>query len=110
MPNLTASRPVPRPMSPHRRARPAPGDLAGPGRCGSDMAGLAKFHAPEIVFGPGSLAELGHCARRLGTRRPFLVTDEGIAEAGWVAEAVGHLRTVGLRPVVWCGVTPNPKD
>ncbi|MFJ5995138.1 hypothetical protein [Streptomyces sp. NPDC092370] len=25
-------------------------------------------------------------------------------------EAVGHLRRVGLRPVVWHDVTPNPKD
>jgi 1,3-propanediol dehydrogenase len=44
---------------------------------------LAKFHAPEIVFGPGALAELGHCVARLGARRPFLVTDPGIIEAGW---------------------------
>lgn len=82
-------------------ARPDPGDA--PPR-------LAKFHAPEIVFGPGSLAELGHCARRVGARRPFLVTDPGLENAGWVAEAVGHLDAAGLRPVVWDGVTPNPKD
>ena len=44
-------------------------------------ARLAKFHAPEIVFGPGALAELGHCAARLGARRPFLVTDPGLIEA-----------------------------
>lgn len=25
-------------------------------------------------------------------------------------EAVSHLRRAGLRPVVWCDVTPNPKD
>ncbi|WP_051871641.1 iron-containing alcohol dehydrogenase [Streptomyces sclerotialus] len=73
-------------------------------------AQLAKFHAPEVVFGPGSLAELGHCALRIGGRRPFLVTDPGLIEAGWVDEAVGHLRQVGLRPVVWHAVTPNPKD
>lgn len=71
---------------------------------------LAKFHAPEIVFGPGALAELGHCALRVGARRPFLVTDPGLTEAGWVDEAVGHLRLAGLRPVIWRDVTPNPKD
>ncbi|GAA2344233.1 iron-containing alcohol dehydrogenase [Saccharopolyspora halophila] len=71
---------------------------------------LAKFHVPEIVFGPSALAELGHCARRLGARRPFLVTDGGLAEAGWVAEAVGHLEQVGLSAIVWDAVTPNPKD
>ncbi len=71
---------------------------------------LAKFHVPEIVFGPGALAELGHCALRLGARRPFLVTDPGLTEAGWVTEAVGHLGQAGLPPVVWDRVTPNPKD
>ncbi|MFI9824080.1 iron-containing alcohol dehydrogenase [Streptomyces sp. NPDC052013] len=92
-----------------RRCEPA-----GPRRAGTEAvqwsARLAKFHVPEVVFGPGSLAELGHCALRLGGRRPFLVTDPGLMEAGWVDEAVAHLRRVGLRPVVWHDVTPNPKD
>src|SRR5258708_24922626 len=55
-------------------------------------ARLAKFHAPEIVFGPGALAELGHCAARLGARRPFLVTDPGLIEAGSVGGARAHPR------------------
>jgi alcohol dehydrogenase class IV len=71
---------------------------------------LAKFHAPEIVFGEGSLPEAAHAAVRLGARRPFLVTDPGLTEAGWPAELLGHLREVGLRPRVWSDVTPNPKD
>ncbi|GAA2892994.1 iron-containing alcohol dehydrogenase [Streptomyces mexicanus] len=89
-------------------------ELLGPQRTSTEAvrqsARLAKFHVPEVVFGPGSLTELGHCALRLGGRRPFLVTDAGLMEAGWVDEAVGHLRRAGLRPVVWCDVTPNPKD
>ncbi|MGH3435136.1 MAG: iron-containing alcohol dehydrogenase [Sciscionella sp.] len=71
---------------------------------------LAKFHAPEIVFGPHALAELGHSAGRLGARRPFLVTDPGLLEAGWVEEALKHLQGAGLTPVTWHDVTPNPKD
>ena len=71
---------------------------------------LAEFHAPEIIFGPGALAELGHCAARLGARRPFLVTDPGLIETGWVDEALAYVRQRGLRPVVWHGITPNPKD
>jgi alcohol dehydrogenase class IV len=90
------------------------GQLAGPRRGETRSthapARLAKFHAPEIVFGPGALAELGHCAVRLGTRRPFLVTDPGLIEAGWVDEAVDYLRQSGLHPAVWHDVTPNPKD
>ncbi|TDP97079.1 iron-containing alcohol dehydrogenase [Labedaea rhizosphaerae] len=71
---------------------------------------LAKFHVPEIVFGPHSLAELGHAAARVGARKPFLVTDPGIIEAGWADQARKHLRDAGLHPVLWHDLTPNPKD
>lgn len=79
----------------HRQAAPAP---------------LLKFHAPEIVFGFGSLAEAGFAAARLGARRPFVVTDPGICEAGWVDELTAYLRDARLHPVIWSAVTPNPKD
>ena len=92
----------------------SPGRLLGPLRHGAysprPSPALAKFHAPEIVFGPGALAELGHCAGRLGARRPFLVTDPGLIEAGWVDEALVYLRHTGVAPTVWYGLTPNPKD
>ncbi|MFD4351399.1 iron-containing alcohol dehydrogenase [Nocardia sp. NPDC058518] len=87
--------------------------MAGPGVLATAATAapqLAKFHAPEIVFGPGALAELGHCALRLGARRPFLVTDPGIIEAGWADEAIAYLQQVGRQPVVWSAITPNPKD
>ncbi|WP_299738926.1 iron-containing alcohol dehydrogenase, partial [Pseudonocardia sp. 73-21] len=71
---------------------------------------LSKFHAPEIVFGPNSLAEAAHAAVRLGARRPFVVTDPGLTEAGWPSELLDQLREAGLSPVVWTDVTPNPKD
>ncbi|MGH3352491.1 MAG: iron-containing alcohol dehydrogenase [Nocardioides sp.] len=71
---------------------------------------LLKFHVPEMVFGLGSLAEAGFCAGRLGARRPFVVTDPGVIDAGWVDELLAHLAEVGLKPMVWAGVTPNPKD
>ena len=47
---------------------------------------LAKFHAPEIVFGPGSLPEAAYAAVRLGARRPMLVADPGLLAAGWPDE------------------------
>jgi alcohol dehydrogenase class IV len=89
----------------HRHARDH-GDTATP----EDPPRLVKFHAPEIVFGIGSLGEAGFAAGRLGARRPMIVTDPGIIEAGWVDELVGLLRESRLEPVVWSAVTPNPKD
>ncbi len=83
-----------------------PADDAHPG----GRPGVVKFHAPELVVGHGSLAEAGWSAARLGARRPFVVTDPGIIEAGWADELLGHLRDAGLDPVLWHAVTPNPKD
>ena len=65
----------------HRRARDQ-GETTTP----EDPPSLVKFHAPEIVFGIGSLGEAGFAAARLGARRPMVVTDPGIIEAGWVDE------------------------
>lgn len=80
------------------------------GGADEEPTGLVKFHAPEVVFGTGSLSEAGFAAARLGARRPLVVTDPGIIAAGWVDELLGHLREAGLRPVVWSQVTPNPRD
>ena len=71
---------------------------------------LAKFHAPEVVFGADSLGEAGFAAIRLGARRPFLVSDPGIIEAGWLDILLALLNAEGLHPVIWSSVTPNPKD
>ena len=62
------------------------------------------------MFGLGSLGEAGFSAARLGARRPMVVTDPGIIEAGWCDELLGYLREARLTPVVWSAVTPNPKD
>ena len=89
--------------APHPTARPTAEPI-------TDPAGLVKFHAPEVVFGAGSIAEAGFAAGRLGARRPLVVTDPGIIEAGWLDLLLAHLEAAGLRPVVWSQVTPNPRD
>lgn len=71
---------------------------------------VLKFHAPEIVFGQGSLGEVAHSALRLGARRPMVVTDAGLIETGWVAQLIQSLEDQGLEPTIWSALTPNPKD
>ena len=97
-----------------RAAAPAPITATAPSRRAALLAeqpsSIVKFHAPEIIFGCGSIAEAGYCALRLGARRPFVVTDPGVAEAGWADMLLAHLGEVGLRARVWTDLTPNPKD
>ena len=91
----------------------SPGRLLGPLRHGAysprPSPALAKFHAPEIVFGPGALAELGHCAGRRGAaavpgHRP------GADRGRRGGRGPAYLRHTGVAPTVWYGLTPNPKD
>jgi len=71
---------------------------------------IFKFMVPEIIFGRGTLSLIGDSARRLGATRVLLVSDEGVADAGWVDQSVKHLKEVGLKYQVWTEPTENPKD
>lgn len=69
-----------------------------------------KFEVPEIVFGRGLLARAGSCARRLGGRKVFLVSDSGLFQAGWVDQVMRSLEEAGLEYAYYDQVTANPKD
>ena len=58
----------------------------------------------RIVHGPGAISGLGDLTRELGIRRPFLVTDRGVAAAGLADEPLKHLEGA----VFFDGVYPNP--
>ncbi|MCD6526122.1 MAG: iron-containing alcohol dehydrogenase [Desulfuromonas sp.] len=69
-----------------------------------------KFDVPEIIFGRGSLSQVGSCAKRLGGKKVFLVSDEGLLNAGWVDYVMRSLTEAGLSFVFYGQVTSNPKD
>ncbi|HEX2923161.1 MAG TPA: iron-containing alcohol dehydrogenase [Chloroflexota bacterium] len=71
---------------------------------------VSKFVAPEIIFGPGALGQVGESVLRRRAERLFLVTDVGVTQAGWVDRAIPYLDEQGLPWVLWKGATPNPKD
>ena len=71
---------------------------------------MHKFLVPEVIFGVGSLCEVGNVLRRIGAARPLLVTDPGVRAAGWIDRAIPYLDYCGLDVAVWDGVTSNPKD
>lgn len=75
---------------------------------GSD--GLRKFVAPEFIFGGGSRALAGRYARNLGGRKILVVTDPGIAAAGWTAEVTARLSEAKLPFTVFSSVSPNPRS
>lgn len=78
----------------------------------TETSGLqrCKFEVPEIIFGRGLLAQVGPCARRLGGKKIFLVSDQGLFDAGWVDRAMHSLLEAGLTFVYFDQITPNPRD
>ena len=73
------------------------------------MEALRKFVAPEIVFGPGALSLAGRYARNLGASKVFLVTDPGVAEAGWAQAVIRSLQGESLDYALYMDVSANPR-
>ncbi|MEJ2641757.1 MAG: iron-containing alcohol dehydrogenase [Desulfosarcinaceae bacterium] len=74
------------------------------------LSRLRKFILPEIVYGPGALQLAGQHTRNFGGTKVLLVTDEGVAAAGWSGRVAASLEESGVDHVVFSAVTPNPKD
>lgn len=51
--------------------------------------------APEILFGIGTVEELGKRVRALGAEKVLVVTDEGVAAAGILTRFSGYGRRTG---------------
>ena len=74
-----------------------------------DISALRKFVSPEIVFGAGSRRSVANFASNFGAKHVFLVSDPGVAAAGWVGEIVTLLTDAGIRTTVYTGVSANPR-
>ncbi len=65
---------------------------------------------PRITFGQGSLEQVGDIARRLGMRRPLLVTDRHLADSPHVDRVRKSLETCGLLVTLYDRVAIEPTD
>jgi len=71
---------------------------------------IRKFLAPEIIFGDGAIELLGRYVRNYGAGRVFIVTDQGLVQAGLLERAQTILAAAGVDLVVYDQVSPNPRD
>lgn len=62
----------------------------------------------RVVFGPGTLSQLGAIAREFGATRVLLVSDPHIVAAGYVDRAESVLKDAGIEPLVFDGARENP--
>lgn len=76
----------------------------------SDRLELRKFVAPEIVFGEGAFRKAAGYAYNFGAKKVFLVTDPGVAKAGWSKKIENDLKKLNIPYIIFKDITPNPKD
>ena len=72
---------------------------------------VADFtHAPgtKVVFGGGAVQRTGIFVRNLGSLRPMVVTDRGIADAGHLDHVLQSLSAAGVEWSAFMGVEENP--
>lgn len=74
----------------------------------NDLA-LRKFVAPEFIYGAGSRLLAGQYARNFNARKVLVVTDPGVATAGWTRQVIASLEEEQLEYTVFSDVSPNPR-
>src|SRR5437773_6685860 len=62
----------------------------------------------RVVFGDGSLMQLGTLARELSFTRTLIVADKGIVAAGYAGRAAASLETAGIRTHLFDDFDANP--
>ena len=75
----------------------------------TDVSSLRKFVSPEIIFGAGARHSVANYARTFGARKVMLVSDPGVAAAGWVTDIERHLAEEDIPYTTFTQVSPNPR-
>lgn len=64
----------------------------------------------QLILGQGALKELGNELKRLGVKKPLIVTDENLLKMGLVDRVKKVIENDGLKYAVYGGVNPDPLD
>ena len=75
----------------------------------SDISNLRKFVSPEIIFGVGARKSVANYARTFGARKVLIVSDPGVAAAGWLQEIADLLSEEDIEHITFSDVSPNPR-
>ena len=73
------------------------------------MLDMRKFVSPEIIFGIGARKLAGRYACQFSANKAFLVSDQGVAAAGWMDETKNSLSEVGMPFHTFTDISPNPR-
>jgi alcohol dehydrogenase len=71
---------------------------------------INKFVTPEIIFGKNAIKQAGDACLRLGAKKVLIVSDYGVAKAGWLEKVIDICKESQLPFATFIDVTTNPKD
>ena len=74
-----------------------------------DLSNIFEFFTPKkILFGPGTVAQLGDEIKRFNSKRALLVTDPGVVGAGLLDIVTDVLKKSSIDYAVFDKVQANP--
>lgn len=71
---------------------------------------IHKFVTPEIIFGKNSIKQAADACLRLGAKKALIVSDAGVASAGWLETLMSICRESNLHFATFIDVSVNPRD
>lgn len=71
---------------------------------------IKKFVTPEIIFGSNAISQTGEACLRLGAKKVLIVSDLGVANAGWLEKITQICTDSHLSFATFTDITTNPKD
>lgn len=71
---------------------------------------LNYFLPPQIEFGDGAIQNLGEHVKAFDGKKPFVVSDAGVINAGILARATDAVAASGLPFTTYSDIEPNPTD
>ncbi len=71
---------------------------------------LNYFLPSQIEFGNRAIQNLGEHVKAFDGKKPFLVSDAGVINAGILAKAIDALEASGLSSITYSDIEPNPTD
>ncbi|MBI2686040.1 MAG: iron-containing alcohol dehydrogenase [Acidobacteria bacterium] len=72
------------------------------------MISFEHVSRTRLVFGPGTIHQVGRIARELGFQRTLIVADAGMHKAGHVATVLSAMAGEGIESSPWSNFDANP--
>ncbi|MDD4370373.1 MAG: iron-containing alcohol dehydrogenase [Anaerostipes sp.] len=73
------------------------------------MNSFEFFTPTKVIFGRGSLENIGEEAKKLG-KKGLVVTDKGMMKCGLAEKVIKYLEKENVNFLLWSEIVPNPRD